>query len=64
MQLVSYQNSSVINKNHQNNMPTVIMSIVDIIMPMTTVVCYCTFTGLILPRSPKLRLTYLKIEAH
>jgi hypothetical protein len=64
MQLVPYQNSSGINRNHQNNIPTVAMGIADVIMPMTNVISCCAFAGLVPPRSPNLELTYLKIELH
>jgi hypothetical protein len=58
------QNSSEINGNHQNNMLTVATCIADVIMPVTAVVGCCAFVGLVTPYSPKLRLAYLKTEAH
>jgi hypothetical protein len=64
MQLVSCQNSSKINGNHQNNILTVAMGIADVIMPVGTVFGCCAFTGLVPPHSLKLVLTYLKIESH
>jgi hypothetical protein len=45
-------------------MHIVVMSIANVIMPVTTVVGCCAFTGLVSPRSPKLGLSDLKIKAH
>jgi hypothetical protein len=44
-------------------MLTIATGIADVIMPMTIVVGYYAFTGLISSRSPMLGLTYLKTEA-
>jgi hypothetical protein len=64
MQLVSYQNSSEYNENHQNNILIVATSNDDVIMPMATaVVCY-DIVDLLPHRSSKLGLTNLKIKAH
>jgi hypothetical protein len=75
MQLVSCPNSSEINRNHQNDVLTVATGIVDSISVryycdnsskgiacIGNVHCYCAFAGLVAPRSPKLGLSYLKIE--
>jgi hypothetical protein len=45
-------------------MLTVATCIADVIMPVTAVVGCCAFVGLVTPYSPKLRLAYLKTEAH
>jgi hypothetical protein len=63
MKLITCQNSYRINRNDQNNIPIVATGIVDVIMLVATVVGCCAFADLVPPRSPKLRLTYLKTEA-
>jgi hypothetical protein len=63
MQLVPCQNLSRINGNHRNNMLTLATGIGDILMHVATLVGYYAFAGLVPPRSPKLRLAYLKTEA-
>jgi hypothetical protein len=44
-------------------MLTLATGIGDILMHVATVVGYYAFAGLVPPRSPKLRLAYLKTEA-
>jgi hypothetical protein len=62
LQLVSYQNSSGINENHQNNILAIATGSDDIIMPVATVVGCYAIAGLVPPCSPKLRLTNLKTK--
>jgi hypothetical protein len=64
MHLVSYQNSSEINGNHQNNILTVAMGNDDVIIPVATMVGCYAIAGLVPPCSPKLGLTNLKTKAH
>jgi hypothetical protein len=69
MQLISCWNSSRININHRNNILTVVTDNDDVIMHVatsllvTTVVDCYAIVGLVPPRSSKLGLTNLKIEA-
>jgi hypothetical protein len=62
MQLDPHQNSFGINGDHRNNMLIVATDIAYIIMPVATMVGCRVFTGLVASCSPKLGLTYLKIE--
>jgi hypothetical protein len=68
MQLVTCPNSFRIKGNYQNNVLTIARGIVDIISTtigignVSNAHCYCAFTGLVPPQSPKLELSYLKTE--